>query len=79
MSLIFTSVLIIFVYITTRTIYRLYFHPLSKFPGPKLAAVSYLPEVYYDVLKGGMYIWEIERMHDKYGTCSNYLHRQCQL
>lgn len=76
MPLIATSALIVLVYITTHIIYRLYFHPLSKFPGPTLAAISYLPEIYYDVLKGGMYIWEIERMHDKYGTCSKYLHRQ---
>ncbi|KAI1047244.1 hypothetical protein LB505_013304 [Fusarium chuoi] len=25
-------------------------HPLSKIPGPKLAAATYLPEFYYDVI-----------------------------
>ena len=50
-----------------RTVYHLYFHPLSKFPGPKLAAATFLYEFYYDVVKGGMYIWEVERMHEKYG------------
>jgi hypothetical protein len=50
-----------------RTVYHLYFHPLSKFPGPKLAAATYLYEFYYDVIKSGMYIWEIERMHERYG------------
>lgn len=49
------------------TVYRLYLHPLSKFPGPKLAAATFLYEFYYDVVKGGMYIWEVERMHEKYG------------
>jgi hypothetical protein len=48
-------------------VYHLYFHPLSKFPGPKLAAATFLYEFYYDVVKSGMYIWEIERMHEKYG------------
>lgn len=48
-------------------IYRLYWHPLSKFPGPKLAAATFLPEFYFDIIKRGMYIWEIERMHEKYG------------
>ncbi|CAI7611117.1 unnamed protein product [Penicillium glandicola] len=50
-----------------RSVYHLYFHPLSRFPGPKLAAATFLYEFYYDVIKGGMYIWEIERMHEKYG------------
>src|SRR3569623_1551104 len=48
-------------------IYRLYAHPLSGFPGPRLAAATFFYEFYYDVIKKGMYIWEIERMHEKYG------------
>lgn len=51
-------------------IYRLYAHPLAGFPGPRLAVATFLYEIYYDVVKGGMYIWEIERMHEKYGTFS---------
>ena len=47
--------------------YRIYLHPLAKFPGPKLAALSHWHEAYYDVLKKGQYIFEIERMHQKYG------------
>lgn len=49
-------------------VYRLYAHPLARFPGPKLAAATFFYEFYYDVIRGGMYIWEIERMHEKYGT-----------
>lgn len=47
--------------------YRIYLHPLAKFPGPKLATLSHWYEAYYDVLKKGQYIFEIERMHQKYG------------
>ncbi|KAF2438309.1 cytochrome P450 [Karstenula rhodostoma CBS 690.94] len=42
-------------------------HPLSHFPGPKLAAATYLPEFYYDVVKFGCYTKEIGAMHEKYG------------
>lgn len=42
-------------------------HPLSRIPGPKLAAATYLPEFYYDVVKYGCYTKEIAKMHEKYG------------
>jgi hypothetical protein len=55
------------VYYVSLIIYRLFFHPLAKFPGPKLAAATDLYEVYFDVVKRGMFIWEIQKMHEKYG------------
>lgn len=58
-------------YLTLRTIYRLYFHPLRKIPGPRLAAATHLVEFYYDVVKGGKYIWEVEKMHEIYGWYSS--------
>ncbi|KAI7759890.1 hypothetical protein LZL87_010312 [Fusarium oxysporum] len=42
-------------------------HPLSKIPGPKLAAATYLPEFYYDVILVGRYTHAIKQMHEKYG------------
>ena len=52
-----------------RLAYNVYFHPLSKFPGPKLAAASRWYEGYYDNLvgQGGQYMYEIDRIHQKYG------------
>lgn len=55
-------------WIVVKTIYRLYFHPLSKFPGPKLLAATSLYESYFNIIKGGMFIWEMERLHNVYGT-----------
>lgn len=43
-------------------------HPLYRFPGPKIAAVSYLYEAYYDWWLTGRYGNEIRRMHEQYGT-----------
>ncbi|KAI0839698.1 putative cytochrome P450 [Hypoxylon sp. FL0890] len=47
--------------------YRLLFHPLSAFPGPKLAAATVWYEFYYDGIKGGQYTFKIQEMHEKYG------------
>jgi hypothetical protein len=54
-------------YIVGHGIYQCYFSPLAKFPGPKLAAVTRLYEVYYDVFKWGRYTFEIKEMHKQYG------------
>jgi len=49
-------------------VYNIYSHPLRHFPGPKFAAACYLPEFYHDVVQGGMYIWQINNMHERYGA-----------
>jgi hypothetical protein len=51
-------------------VYRLYFHPLAKFPGPRLAAATFWYEAYYEVLKTGRFGFNISELHDKYGMCS---------
>ena len=45
----------------------LYLHPLAKFPGPKLAAVTRYYEAYYDIIKNGQYTFRIAEMHKRYG------------
>jgi hypothetical protein len=50
-----------------KLIYRIIFHPLAAFPGPKLAALTFKYEYYYDGLKGGQFTEQISRMHDRYG------------
>jgi hypothetical protein len=46
---------------------RLYFSPISGFPGPRLAAASFWYEFYHDFWRNGKYIFEIKKMHEKYG------------
>nr|XP_036582011.1 trichodiene oxygenase [Colletotrichum truncatum]KAF6790568.1 trichodiene oxygenase [Colletotrichum truncatum] len=43
------------------------FHPLYKFPGPKVAAGSYAYEFWFDMVKTGRYTREIKRLHGIYG------------
>ncbi|KAI9664637.1 MAG: hypothetical protein M1821_006083 [Bathelium mastoideum] len=43
------------------------FSPLAKVPGPKLAALTYWYEIYYDVWLEGQYFRQIAEMHKKYG------------
>ncbi|EKG16266.1 hypothetical protein MPH_06520 [Macrophomina phaseolina MS6] len=49
----------------TIAISRIYFHPLSKFPGPRIAAFSNLP--YSVSYLGGRQPYDILKLHEKYG------------
>jgi hypothetical protein len=48
-------------------LYRLFLHPLSNVPGPRLAAATWLYEIYFDLYLGGKFVFEIGRLHDVYG------------
>lgn len=56
-------------YVIGLVVYRLWLSPLSKFPGPKLAAATLWYEFYYDAICHGKYTFEIMKMHKKYGSC----------
>jgi hypothetical protein len=61
----YASVLFV-VYECFIVVYRRFFHPLAKIPGPLLPAVTTLYQSYYN----GSYFLEIERLHKKYGTAT---------
>lgn len=67
LALIVTAAAAILTYIVGLAFNRLYFSPLSKIPGPKLAALTHWYEFYYDWWLQGKYVFEIERMHREYG------------
>lgn len=48
-------------------VYRLFLSPVSKFPGPRIAALTFWYEFYYDVVCGGQYTFQIRKLHDQYG------------
>lgn len=56
-------------YAVSRVVYRLFFHPLARIPGPKLAAATQWYEAYIDIFWKQSYWREIEHMHAKYGIC----------
>ncbi|KAH8600807.1 putative cytochrome P450 [Bisporella sp. PMI_857] len=67
MALILYGILLTIGWILYGAIWRLYFSPLAKFPGPKLAALTQWYEFYHNIVRGGMFIWEVKKMHSIYG------------
>ncbi|XRM46061.1 hypothetical protein ABZX51_009118 [Aspergillus tubingensis] len=58
----------IFIYACSVITIRLYFHPLSKFPGPRIAAATSWYEFYKDVILSGQYSKSFPSLHAKYGS-----------
>jgi len=54
-------------YYVLRTVYRLTLHPLAGFPGPKLAAVSNLYAMSYDLPLRSSFLKKLPQLHDQYG------------
>ncbi|KAK3331800.1 cytochrome P450 [Cercophora scortea] len=55
------------VYVSSLVVYRRFFHPYAKIPGPFLPAVTRFYEWYFQSIKPGQYFKEIERLHNIYG------------
>jgi hypothetical protein len=62
-------------YFVVRAVYRVTFHPLVRFPGPKLRAISHLPHAFSG--KQGRQPYDVRELHKKYGPvvriCPNQL------
>ncbi|KAL8726139.1 MAG: hypothetical protein Q9166_006896 [cf. Caloplaca sp. 2 TL-2023] len=54
-------------YLTLRPFYRLFLSPLSSIPGPRLAALTIHYQTYYNIIKGGQFLFKIRDLHEIYG------------
>ncbi|MCJ1271052.1 hypothetical protein MMC22_010951 [Lobaria immixta] len=61
-----TAGVILVLYYVASAIYDIYFHPLSKYPGPKMTAISRLPLI-YSTIRGQT--WRFTgKLHAQYGS-----------
>jgi hypothetical protein len=54
------------IYTSAKVIYRLFVGPLSRFPGPKLAATTYLYEFYHTAIRAD-FASKVQELHTHYG------------
>lgn len=54
-------------FFVARIFYRLYLHPLSKYPGPRLAAISSLYRAYHQTWRDGRLVEQLTHLHEIYG------------
>jgi hypothetical protein len=67
------------VYLLLRSIYRMKFHPLAKFPGPRLAALTSMYAGSYDLPYGSSLCKELPALHDKYGPIVRIMPNQLHI
>ncbi len=67
-SFIFSLLLLLpIVAFVLRALYRITLHPLARFPGPKLAAVTNVYAVSYDLSPNDSLVKHLRTLHDQYG------------
>lgn len=69
-SLTGVAILAFAVYWAGLVLYRFFLHPLAKFPGPRLAAITSWYEAYFEIIQNGQYSNKISQLHDQYGVCA---------
>lgn len=56
-------------YLATLAVYRLFFSRISHIPKPKLAALSYYYQSWYDVYpRQGRFFWKCKELHQRHGS-----------
>lgn len=56
------------IYVTSLVVYRRWFHPLSKVPGPFWASITHFYIVKYNLFsERSQFYLQVEKLHQKYG------------
>lgn len=59
---------VLFLYVVSLAVYRIYFSRISHIPGPKFAAVTYLYHAWYEIWPHqGRFLFHLASLHEKYG------------
>ena len=74
LALLLASLAVLSTFILLIAIYRIYFHPLSRIPGPFLARCSTLWQNYHYVR--GTWHEDIRLLHEKYGPVVRISHHE---
>lgn len=74
-----TAAAVSFAYVTYLAVQRCYLHPLSRFPGPRLAALTHYYQAYFEIIQDGAFLEHLEKLHAIYGMyrltlCKNSRH-----
>ncbi|KAJ6007813.1 hypothetical protein N7540_011789 [Penicillium herquei] len=59
------GLLLTLLYLVAKIVYNVFFHPLSKYPGPKRMSATRIP--YLRLIMGGRYAQKIKALHEQYG------------
>ena len=62
-----TLLAVVVVWTAAKVVYNLFLHPLSKFPGPKLAAATSWWQTYLEIVQGKSLSLTLLDLHAKYG------------
>ncbi|KAK1226931.1 hypothetical protein PQX77_010102 [Marasmius sp. AFHP31] len=57
----------LFIYTLLKLVYRIFFHPLRRFPGPTLAACTKYYRGYHDIVQNGGWLEQLDKLHRLYG------------
>lgn len=58
-------------YLVSVITYRLWFHPLRKYPGRRLAALTSWYQAYVDIVEDGAWVERLEEWHSQYGSSAH--------